>query len=58
MSVVGVYGHLNYPGEAELRNRAMGIDWMTQTELSQAIPPAYTEFIGRQLLSQLERAPA
>lgn len=32
----------------------MGIDWMGIAELSQAIPPAYTEFIGRQLLSALE----
>jgi DNA (cytosine-5)-methyltransferase 1 len=29
---------------------AMGIDWMTKDELNEAIPPAYTFFIGRQLL--------
>jgi DNA (cytosine-5)-methyltransferase 1 len=34
---------------------AMGIDWMTGNELSQAIPPAYTEFIGRQLLQAIRR---
>ena len=32
---------------------AMGIDWMTGNELSQAIPPAYTEYIGGQLLEVL-----
>lgn len=35
-------------------SRAMGIDWMTRDGLSQAIPPAYTEFVGRQLLNFLE----
>ncbi len=34
-------------------SRSMGIDWMTQSELAQAIPPAYTEFLGRQLIHQL-----
>lgn len=33
--------------------QAMGIDWMTRGELSQSIPPAYTEFIGRQLFTYL-----
>ncbi|HET6914896.1 MAG TPA: DNA cytosine methyltransferase [Acidimicrobiales bacterium] len=40
-----------------VREEAMGIDWMNRDELAQAIPPAYTEFIGEQLLAHLaERA--
>ncbi|HTR71895.1 MAG TPA: DNA cytosine methyltransferase [Mycobacteriales bacterium] len=35
---------------------ALGIDWMTRDEMAQAIPPAYTEWIGRQLLSAIEAA--
>ncbi len=35
---------------------AMGIDWMTLAGLSEAVPPAYTEFIGAHLLAVL--APA
>jgi len=37
-----------------IQKRAMGISWMTLPELSEAIPPAYTEFIGKQILSFLE----
>jgi DNA (cytosine-5)-methyltransferase 1 len=33
---------------------AMGIDWMTMKDLSQAIPLSYTEFIGKQLIQYLE----
>jgi DNA (cytosine-5)-methyltransferase 1 len=43
-------------GTWELAQRLMGIDWMTRKELVQAIPPAYTEWIGRQLLQVVERA--
>jgi DNA (cytosine-5)-methyltransferase 1 len=32
----------------------LGCEWMTVHEARQAIPPAYTEWIGRQLLRCLE----
>lgn len=48
-SVVAVHGHTQYDGEFELRCRAMGIHWMTNDELVQAIPPDYTQWIGEQL---------
>ena len=54
-SVISVTGHGNDgPGGrvADWR-RAMEIPWMTRDELAQAIPPAYTEHLGRQLLAHL-----
>ncbi len=38
-----------------LSREAMGIGWMNRDELSEAIPPAYTEFLGRQLIRLIER---
>ena len=35
------------------RKAAMGIDWMARGELDQAIPPAYTEFIGCEIARTL-----
>ena len=34
--------------------RAMGIDWMNSKELSEAIPPAYSEWIGNELKKVLQ----
>ena len=40
----------------DVQRKAMGIDWMTLPELSESIPPVYTEHIGRQLLEHLMAA--
>jgi DNA (cytosine-5)-methyltransferase 1 len=46
-TTVQVYGNA---GEKHMWPDAMGIHWMTYDELAEAIPPVYTEFIGRQVL--------
>ncbi len=45
---IGVHGKSFCVADARA---AMGIDWMVQRELTQAIPPAYTRWIGEQLLA-------
>ena len=61
---IGVYGHSfkqtkdSWLGGLRARTKAeaceaMGIDWMTVAELCEAIPPAYTEYIGGFLLEYL-----
>jgi DNA (cytosine-5)-methyltransferase 1 len=68
--VVGVYGNTGAGGNRGLERRrgrtngvadwrrAMGVDWMTAKELTQAIPPAYTEFIGHTMIHETERMAA
>lgn len=45
--------HGRVPTRAEI-GLAMGIDWMKGDEIKGAIPPAYTEWIGRRLMEYLE----
>lgn len=47
--VINFYGHRNGHSIAEAP-AAIGVPWMTPTEALQAVPPAYTRFIGEQLL--------
>ncbi len=50
-TTVQVYGN---GGEKHEWPKAMGIDWMIYDELAEAIPPAYTEFVGRALAAAVE----
>jgi DNA (cytosine-5)-methyltransferase 1 len=58
---VGIYGSMRdeIPGGGhtaktiEQAREAMGIDWMIWGELVEAIPPVYTENIGKQILDVL-----
>jgi DNA (cytosine-5)-methyltransferase 1 len=41
------------PSNITQASKAMGIFWMTRRELSEAIPPAYTRWIGEHLMAEL-----
>lgn len=67
---IGVYGNgggwanrfdpnrMGYKGNVAESRAALGIDWMSTYELSQAIPPAYTQFIGELLLAHVREVSA
>uniref|UniRef100_A0A6M3J315 Putative methyltransferase n=1 Tax=viral metagenome TaxID=1070528 RepID=A0A6M3J315_9ZZZZ len=42
-----------YPNKKWMWEEAMNIDWMTKYELTQAIPPVYTEYIGKYLMQHI-----
>jgi len=71
--VIGVYGDhararrrrvgsagVDFPDKDKLgiASAAMGISWMNWKEISQAIPPAYTAWIGERLMAVLQRREA
>jgi hypothetical protein len=56
---MSVTGKGRRAGTSARWSHLLGIDWpMSQHQLAEAIPPAYTEWIGRQLLTHAQEAAA
>lgn len=52
------HGGVEQQSEKEKLSIAKGIDWMTgnyRNEIRQAIPPAYTEYIGKYLIKEISK---
>ena len=39
--------------DAEIVREMLGLEWLSKNEIAQCVPPQYTEFLGRQVLSYL-----
>jgi DNA (cytosine-5)-methyltransferase 1 len=62
---IGVYGTggggqmtRGYKGNLAESRQATGATWMNRSDVSQCVPPAYTEFLGGQLLAALREEAA
>lgn len=51
--MVVVVGKPGYKGASKRYREAMEINWMTDAEITEAIPPAYTEWIGNQFIRHI-----
>lgn len=51
-------GNSRKPRNLAHAREVMGIDWMTRVELAEAVPPAYTEWIGARLLEHMTEVAA
>jgi DNA (cytosine-5)-methyltransferase 1 len=49
-----VEGRRRKENTAEEKRQAMGIDWMTEKEVTEALPPAYTNWLGLQAIQHLK----
>lgn len=68
LPVIGVYGHGESKAmrgkrgyqisQVEHRRAVMGMPWANRDEIAEAIPPAYTAFIGRQLIAAIREGRA
>lgn len=51
------HGFVSLVGKSAIAasRRAMGIDWMARDEIREAIPPAYTKYVGEQIITYLRQ---
>jgi DNA (cytosine-5)-methyltransferase 1 len=52
---LGLPRYFKGEGSIATRRKAMGIDWMKNRTLTQAIPPAYSKFIGERAMKLLRK---
>lgn len=53
ISVAGDGGFGCGKGGVQYARNAMGVTWTSRAELSQAIPPAYSEYLGKQVVDHI-----
>ncbi len=46
-----VFGH---HGNSDRIRREWGVEWMTRQGIAQCIPPSFTQYLGEQLLDELQ----
>jgi DNA (cytosine-5)-methyltransferase 1 len=51
-TIMSVSGHI---APIAVAREAMGIDWMNREELSESIPPVFTDFIGSRMLFDIKQ---
>jgi len=51
-------GNCHKPRNIKEAQDAIGINWMNREEIAQAIPPAYSEYLGKQILKIITPCPA
>ena len=50
-----IYQEFGRQDPEKLWGKEMGVEWMNRHETRESIPPAYTEFIGKQLMEYLKQ---
>jgi DNA (cytosine-5)-methyltransferase 1 len=53
-----IYAEFGRTNPEKVWQREMGVEWMTQDEAAECVPPVFTEFIGKQLIEHIQQRAA